>query len=311
MTQKNETGILIASLVITAAILGGGYWFLTKNKGNQIVIETPTSPQVSPNPSSQNESNTLPPPPTPKNVPNSVSFSLPSQVPSGTTVNINGSTSMVLINEALKKGFMSRFPGTVVNTDAKGTDKGILDILTGNIDLAAISRPLTSKEQSQGLVAVPIAKDAIAIVVGNDNPFRRGLKADQVMGIFSGNITNWSEVGGKSATIKVINRPLVSGTHQAFQELVLQGGTFGNGANITTMQQDATTPILQKLGTDGISYATYTQVADQQTVRVVPVNGSTPEDPNYPYQRTLYYVYKQPPSPAVQSFLGYAINSEQ
>ena len=71
------------------------------------------------------------------------------------------------------------------------------------------------------------------------------------------------------------------------------------------MERDATTPILQALKTDGISYATYSQVADQRTVRTVAIDGLTPESPNYPYQRMLYYVYKQPASPAVQAFLGY------
>ena len=54
----------------------------------------------------------------------------------------------------------------MIQTDAKGTDKGILGILTGEIDVAAISRPLTAQEQAQGLAAIPITKDAIAIVVG-------------------------------------------------------------------------------------------------------------------------------------------------
>ncbi|MGK7933531.1 MAG: phosphate ABC transporter substrate-binding protein [Microcystaceae cyanobacterium] len=312
MAQKNDTAILVAALVITAAILGGGYWFLTRNRSNPIVIQSPSPnpPPTQPQTQNPNNSTPLPSPPSVQPVPNSSNFSLPSQVAAGTTVNINGSTSMVLINEALKNGFTSRFSGTVVNTNAQGTDKGILALLTGKIDIAATSRPLSPEEKSQGLAAVPISPDVIAIVTGKDNPFRKGLKQNQVVGIFQGNITNWSEVGGTSGTIRVINRPAISGTHQAFQERVLNGGTFGTGSNFTMMQRDATTPILRALGTDGISYATYAQVADQQTVRVIPIDGTTPEASNYPFQRTLYYVYKQPPSPAVQSFLGYATSAE-
>ncbi|MGK7944178.1 MAG: phosphate ABC transporter substrate-binding protein [Microcystaceae cyanobacterium] len=306
MAQKNETAILVASLVITAAILGGGYWFLTRNRNTPVIFQPPSPTQSSP-PQNQSPSTPLPPPPTPQPIGD---FTFPGQVATGTTININGSTSMVLINEALKEAFTRRFAGTVVNTNAQGSDKGILALLTGKIDLAAISRPLTPEEQSQGLVAVSVAQDAIAIVVGKDNPFRRGLNQNQVTGIFKGNITNWSEVGGSSGTIRVINRPTISGTHQAFQEQVLGGGSFGRGNNFTMMQKDATTPILRALKTDGISYATFVQVADQQTVRVVPIDGSTPEYPNYPYQRTLFYVYKNPPSPAVTSFLGYVTSDE-
>ena len=59
------------------------------------------------------------------------------------------------------------------------------------------------------------------------------------------------------------------------------------------------------MGIDGIGYATYAQVANQRTVRTVAVDGLTPEAANYPYQRTLAYVYQEPASPQVQAFLGY------
>lgn len=223
---------------------------------------------------------------------------------------IAGSTSMVQINQALKRGFERQFPGTLVKTDAGGSSKGIQNLLAGKVDIAAVSRALSDQELSQGVVAIPITEDAIAIVVGDANPFRKGLTDTQVQGIFQGQINSWSAVGGGSGKIRVINRPTGSGTRQAFQELVLKGANFGEGANFTTMPRDATTPLLQALKTDGIGYATYAQVASQRTVRTAAVNGLTPEASNYPYQRTLYYVYKNPPSPSVQAFLGYATSSQ-
>jgi len=223
----------------------------------------------------------------------------------GTTIKLDGSTSMVQINQGLKNAFEMQFPGTTINTQAGGTTTGIDNLIAGNVDIAAISRPLTPQETQQGLISIAVTQDAIALVVGTNNPFRKGLTQTQIVDIFTGKITNWSELGGTNAPIRVINRPIVSGTHQAFQELVLRGGVFGNGANFTQMTQDATTPILQALGNDGISYATYAQVADQQTVRNVAVDGLTPEASNYPYQRTLSYVYKEPANDGVKAFLGF------
>jgi len=72
------------------------------------------------------------------------------------------------------------------------------------------------------------------------------------------------------------------------------------------MERDATTPILQALGKNGISYATNVQIADQQTVRSLEIDGLTPDAANYPFFRTLYYAYKNPATPAVKDFLGYA-----
>ena len=299
MSQKNETTVLVLSLLITGALLAGGFWWFTRSSGINIGGVSQNNNTNSPNqPQAPNQPQTAQP------------FSPPTTVPTGTIVRIDGSTSMVQINQALKATFEQQFPGTTVNTQARGSDRGIQDLIAGNVDLAAVSRPLTFQEGTQGLVAVPITKDAIAIVVGDKNPFRKGLTKDQVEKIFQGQITNWSGVAGQSVTIRVINRPPISGTHQAFKELVLKRGNFGTTPNITTLTKDATTPLLRALGTDAIGYATYAQVANQRTVRTVAVDGLTPEAANYPYQRTLLYVYKQPASPQVQAFLGY-VNSEK
>ena len=288
MSQSKETLVFVFSLVITGSILGGGAWFFTRNAN--------VSPQPQASPS-------LPAPPEPTDV---SALAEPTQVAKGTQITIDGSTSMVGINQALKKNFEQKFPGTLIQTDAKGTDKGILGLLTGVIDIAAISRPLAAQEQTQGLAAIPVAKDVIAIVVGLDNPFRKGLTQEEVKDIFQGKITNWSQVGGQNAPIQVINRPPISGTYQTFQSLVLGGESFGKGDNFINMERDATTPILQSLGKNGISYATYVQIKDQQTVRSLEIDGLTPDATNYPFFRTLYYAYKKPATTAIKDFLGYA-----
>ncbi|WP_198648925.1 substrate-binding domain-containing protein [Cyanothece sp. BG0011] len=111
---------------------------------------------------------TLPPPPSPASV---TAFSPPTTVPQGTTVTIDGSTSLVLVNQALKNRFEQQFPGVQVLTNAQGSSNGLKALLEDKINIAAISRPLTAQEQEQGLVAIPISKDAIAVVVGVDNNF--------------------------------------------------------------------------------------------------------------------------------------------
>jgi len=237
-------------------------------------------------------------------------FPRQASVPAGTTISIDGSTSMVLINEALKTSFLNTYPGSVVNTAATGSDNGIQALLGGSVNLAAISRPLTASEQSQGLEAVPVARDRIAIVVGASNPFRRSISSSQLQQIFRGEISNWSSVGGPDRPIRVLNRPSVSGTNQAFRELVLGGADFGKTPNITTLDRDATTPLLRLLGSDGISYATFDQVADQQTARVIAIDGSMPDADSYPFQRSLFYVYRKPIDPAVNAFLGFALSAD-
>ncbi|MBF2065146.1 MAG: phosphate ABC transporter substrate-binding protein [Calothrix sp. C42_A2020_038] len=292
----------IVFIVLALALLGGGYWFFSKRNQEPAnnVTNIPTN-----NTQTDNQNSTQ----TGTNITITPVFPLPASLPAGTSIRINGSTSMVNINESLKQGFQKQFPGASVITNATGSDKGLQDLIAGRVDIAAVSRPLTSQEQAQGLTAVPITNDAIAVVVGKSNPFSGGLTIAQVADIFQGKVNNWSAVGGAAGTIRVINRPAISGTNKSFQELVLKGADFGTTPNITTLQRDATTPLLQALGTDGIGYATYVQVAQQQTVRVVPIDGLTPDSSSYPYQRTLFYIYKNPASPAVQAYLGYATST--
>jgi len=294
MSQGKETAILISALAITSALVAGGGWFLTRQ------LSGDGSPQGA-------TPETLPPPPSPAPA---IALAKPERVPAGTTVRIDGSTSMVNINEALKKAFTAAFPGVQVQTQANGSDKGILALLTGQIELTASSRPLNPQEQAQGLTAVPIARDQIAIVVGLENPFQGSLAVQQVRDIFQGKITNWSQVGGPAAPIQVINRPPISGTYQMFQSLVLGGAAFGQGPNFTNLERDATTPLLRALGKQGIGYATYIQTAQQQTVRVLAIDNARPADPAYPLQRELFYIYKAPPTEPVKAFLGFAISPE-
>lgn len=290
----------IPYMLVTVALLIGGYLWFYKLKPAEPdgMTRVPIHPLPAQKTAASKAANSQP------------TFPLPASVPSGTQIRMDGSTSMVTINQALKAAFERQFPGAIVVTQANGSNRGIQALLAGETDIAAISRPLLPEEVNQGLQAISIASDPIALVVGVNNPFQGELTSEQVEGIFKGTITNWSSVGGATGQLRVINRPAVSGTHQAFKELVLRQSEFGTTPNITTLKIDATTPLLRELANDGIGYATYAQVVNQKTVRPVAINGLLPNHPDYPYNRTLYYVYKQPPGVAVKAFLGYATSAQ-
>lgn len=303
--------------VIFLILAAVGYWFLSSEEQTaQITPNGAIAPEpealATSEPSTSTPQTEAPPNPALPSAPlaqtpaRSDTFSLLASVPGNTSVRIDGATSMVTINQNLKQGFERQYAGTNVLPVANGTERGIQAIQQGNADLAAISRSLTPQEKAQGLAVVAIASDRIALVIGSENPYTSGMTQEQVRQIFQGQITNWQEIGGPAEPIQVINRPSISGTHQAFQEIVLNGGNFGNTPNITTLPRDETTGMLRQLGRNGIGYATFTQVANQQTVKTLPIDGMMPDHANYPLQRVLSYAYQQPPNPAVQAFLGYA-----
>ena len=239
----------------------------------------------------------------------SANVSLPSSVPQGTTIQIDGSTSMASVNRSLKQRFEQQYPGTKVNVKSGSTSAGLQALLDGKADLAAIGRPLTDSEKSQGLVSVPIARDKIAIVVGPKNSLSKSLDINQFAKIFRGEIKNWSQVGGKAGAIRVVDRPALNDTRQAFRDYpAFKSAPFKASATADKLNDESAAAVIQKLGANGISYLPASQVRGQTGVKTVPIGGKAPTNPQYPFSQTLFYVYRaaNPPSPAVQAFLGYA-----
>ncbi|MBD3885461.1 DUF4912 domain-containing protein [Phormidium tenue FACHB-886] len=235
-------------------------------------------------------------------------FPAPASVPQGTAVKIDGSTSMTAINQALSDRFQSQFPGTQVTANYAGTDAALQAVLDGKTDLAAIGRSLTEAEKARGLVELPVARHRIAVIVGANNPFASSLTGEQFASMFRGEVTNWSQVGGGALPLRFIDRPDSSETRSALSKYpVFQAAPFQAGANVVKLDADSTEAVIQQLGNDGISYAIVDQVANNPAVRVLPLYGTLPTDPTYPFSQPLSYVYNGAnPSPAAQAFLGFA-----
>lgn len=237
----------------------------------------------------------------------SPTFPLPSSLPDGTTVRLDGSNSMAGANDELKKRFEEKFPGSVISLSSNGTDAALQALQKGEIDLAAIGRPLTDAEKAQGLVEAPISREKIAIIVGSANPFKGSISDVQFVKIFRGEIKNWSELGGPDSPIRVIDRPATSDTRQALSQYPgFNTGPMQTGANGIQVPQDDTAAVIRELGSDGVSYAIASQVVNQPDVAVLPMDDIPPTDPRYPYSQPRNYVYKGQPNPAVIAFLGFA-----
>ncbi|MHC5595847.1 MAG: DUF4912 domain-containing protein [Nostoc sp.] len=245
-----------------------------------------------------------------QSTPEATSFPLPEIVQYGTTVRIDGSSSLGAINQSLKENFEKQFSGTKVEVAANGTDTALKHLLDGKIDIVAMGRGLTPAEKAQGLEQVRLRREKIAIVVGADNPFKGSLTNRQFARIFRGQITNWSEVGGPPEKIRLIDHPNTSETRNTFRTYpAFKTAEFATGANATQLTEDNTAEIIKQLGKDGISYVLANQVSKLQGVRVLQLNQALPNDPKYPFSQPLVYVYKKNPSLGVQSFLGFTLAS--
>ena len=327
MSQGKETTVLLLSLLVTAGIAGGGYWFFSQQGKSAGSSSTPSSSpssaiaSSSPSPSS-NPTASPSIAATPTNPPTANGLNLDTSLPNPNVLEMDGSTTMVALVKEMRNAYSQvnpNLPTTFGVPDGKptGSNQGLQNLINGSVAIAASSRPLKAAEAQSGLQLVPIAKDAIGIVVGINNPFKGNLTKDQLRDIYLGKITNWSEVGGISKPIRVINRGVTSGTRAAFEDIVLLGQSFApDSPNFITWKQDETTAILRDLGDNSISYATVSQLERQEIVRIVPIDGVNPTDiesvkaGKYPISRSLFLGVKKTTSPAAKQFIEFALSPQ-
>ncbi len=239
--------------------------------------------------------------------PDAASFELPESVADSTVVRIDGSDSMRRINQALQQGFEAAYSGTEVQVAYSGTDAALSALEAGDIDLAAIGRPLTDEEKARGLRETVVERHKIALIVGPDNTFDGSLTTAQFAQIFRGEIEDWSVVGGEPGAIRLVDRPEDSDTRQAFRGYpVFKEAPFEAGAQTDVRPEDSTQAVIAALGEDGLGYAIAEQVIDNPNVAILPMHNTLPDDPRYPFSQPLTYVYSASPTPAARSFLGYA-----
>jgi ABC-type phosphate transport system substrate-binding protein len=227
-------------------------------------------------------------------------------LPAGTQVKISDSSQMAPINQSLKQIFEEQYPNAKIAIQSGDTVANINAVLAGKIDLASISRPLTSDEQSQGLVQVPVAREKIAIVIGTANPFQGSLTIEQVNQIMTGEITNWKQVGGDSRPIRVIQRPATSNAMQALQQYPdLRTTLAGKAGNQPLVTIDG---LAAALGKDGLSFALMSELSGREGIQALAMYGTWPANKRYPFSQPFTYVYKKKASPAVQTFLNFVAN---
>ncbi len=135
------------------------------------------------------------------------------------TITLNGSTSMEKLANALREGFMAANPGVTVNVEFTGSGTGIQAAIDGTTDIGNSSRSLKEEELNSGLVENIVAIDGIAVIVNNDVT-ATDVTSEELAKIYTGEITNWSEVGGADEPIVVVGRESGSGTRGAFEELL-------------------------------------------------------------------------------------------
>jgi len=225
------------------------------------------------------------------------------------TITEAGSTTVQPVAESIAAAFMTKYPEINVVIQGGGSSTGVKAAAEGTVDIGAASRELKSSEIGT-VVAHVLAQDGIAIAAHTSQTVSN-LTKEQVMKIFSGEITNWSELGGNNATINVVSREEGSGTRGAFEEMVMGESLIAatailqpsNGAVRTTIAGDP----------NAIGYLSFGYL--DSSVKSLSIDGvagtvANAKNGTYPIVRPLLFLTKSQPQGIVKEFIDFCLGSE-
>ena len=227
------------------------------------------------------------------------------------TVATDGSTSMEKVIGALSESFMANNADATVTYNPTGSGSGITAVQEGTCDIGLSSRALKDEEKAAGLKETVLAYDGIAIIVHPDNPVS-DLTIEQIAQLYTGEITNWKDVGGNDAEVVLIGREAASGTRDGFESITGTKEKCQYRQELTSTG-DVITAVSQN--PDAIGYASLASIKD--SVKALNVDGVTPseatvKDGSYKVQRpfVLVTVEGKALTPVAQAFFDYATSPD-
>ncbi len=227
------------------------------------------------------------------------------------TVSTDGSTSMEQVILSLAEQYMTDNPNVNVTYNPTGSGTGITAALEGRCDIGLSSRALKDSEVESGLAETIVALDGIAIIVNPENTIS-DLSIEQISGLFTGAVSNWSEIGGPDAPVVPIGREAGSGTRDGFESITDTEDACAYSQELTSTGA-VITAVSQNPG--AIGYASL--ASNLEDVKVVTVEGVAPSEDtvksgDYRIQRPFVFatLAETPLSDAAQAFFDYCVSSD-
>jgi len=227
---------------------------------------------------------------------------------------ITGSSTLAPMIEEIGKRFKALHPGVQIEVQAGGTGRGISDAMAGRVDIGMASRAL--KDNESALYSFAIARDGICLIVHKGNPVQ-SLSNRQVADIYTGKITNWSQVGGRDAPILVINPKEGFGSVDLFShffdikysDIKAQAVVGDNFERFKAIVDDPNGITYVSLGT------AERQVAARVPIKLLPADGVAAttkniRSGNFPISRPLLLLTKEPPAGVVKEFINFSLSSQ-
>jgi phosphate transport system substrate-binding protein len=234
-----------------------------------------------------------------------IALLVPTFVSAGSLRYDGSSTIGKIIDDAKAVYKTSTFSVDVISESSGGEQCAVRK----TCDLGGVAREVEPKILEQGIVPTLVAKDAIAAIVHKDNPIN-GLSVEQLRGIFTGKITNWSQVGGMDLPIQPYMVKAASATRDVFAKHVLNGENYGENVKVATPDATMVTTVAKNLG--GIGQISFSFFSDFSNVKPLIIDAQEPSvnNPHYSINRPLYIVTNGQPSGEAKAFLDWLLSPE-
>src|SRR5467141_1557109 len=216
----------------------------------------------------------------------------------------------------LAEHFKAEHPGTTFSIAAEGSTTGIAAIIDGTAQIGMSSRPVKPEEiaaaKAKGVTfkETIVAYDGIAVIVNSANPVK-GLTRKQVEQIFTGDVTDWSAVGGSGGKISVYTRNTSSGTYSEFKELGMKKRDYALDSQKMAGNEQIASEV--RKNSNGVGYVGLAYIK-ASGIKVVPIDGATPSKESvlgkaYPYARPTFYYTNGEPSGLAKQFVDFTVSN--
>ncbi len=240
----------------------------------------------------------------------------------GKAITMKGSDTMVILGQRWAEIYMQKNSGAVIQVTGGGSGTGIAALINGTTDICEASRPMKDAEKTKLKeryftlgVEIPVAQDGLAVYLHESNPLDQ-LSMEQLKAIYTGQITNWKELGGPDAKIILYGRENNSGTYVFFKDNVLKGADFtpqtatlpGTAAVVNAVAKDK-----NGIGYGGAAYAKgikFCKVSKVAGGEAFEPNLETVESGKYPLSRNLYWYLRTKPTGDIKKLVDWVLSPE-
>ena len=236
----------------------------------------------------------------------------------GKAITLKGSDTMLQLGQRWAEEYMKANPGAVIQVTGGGSGVGIAALINGSTEICQASRTMTAAEKlklrdryySTG-VEIAMAKDGVTLYINEQNPVNE-MTLEQIRGIYTGAITNWSKVGGPDAEIVLYGRENSSGTYAFFREVALKNADYSSSMQSlpgTSAVVNAVVKDVNGIGYGGAAYAKgIKEVAIKTAQGSFKPTAETVKSGQYPLSRNLFWYLKGKPSGETKKLIDWALS---